>query len=327
MDELNTLFGAIDLQRLPFLLQVMVFISSVLMVYGLLLWLSGGNEQLNRRLKEIKTGSAEHDHQPYKEAGFNVSWAAPVIDIVVPKDEWKRSRIKSSLIQAGYRSERDLYTFYGAKGFLALVMPVAMIVLLVVSGSLSNMATSTSVGMVVGTALLAFYLPHIVVHLRTTDRQRQLVEDFPDAMDMLVVCVEAGLGLDAAIQRVSHELAHSHPELAEELGIVTLELRAGKSRSEALTALAERTGVPQVQSLVALLIQAEHFGTSIASALREHSAEMRLVRIQKAKETAAKLPVKMLFPIVFFIFPALFIVVLAPAAIRIYVGLIGGTIN
>ena len=183
--------------------------------------------------------------------------------------------------------------------------------------------TYLGVGLLVFVALIGYFLPHLYISSKISERKLEFVEGFPDAMDHLVVCVEAGLGLDAAIQRVGREMAVSYPELATEFGILSLELRAGKSRSEALKSLAERTNVDQVQSLVALLIQAEHFGTSIATALREHANEMRLLRIQKAKEKAAKLPVKMLFPIVFFIFPALFIVVLVPAAIRIYIGLIG----
>jgi tight adherence protein C len=136
--------------------------------------------------------------------------------------------------------------------------------------------------------------------------------------------VEAGLGLDAALQRVGKELHSSHPELSTELQLLTLELRAGKGRADALRALAERTALDDVRSLTSILIQAEHFGTSVAEALRQHSNEMRTLRLQRARERAAKLPVKMIFPILFFIFPALFLVVLAPSIVRIYLAFTGG---
>jgi tight adherence protein C len=174
-------------------------------------------------------------------------------------------------------------------------------------------------------ALFGYFLPDIVTYQQKKTRQLLFTEGFPDAMDMLVVCVEAGLGVDAAIVRVAQEIGNSHPELATELHLVSLELRAGKTRQQALHALGDRTGVTQVKSLVALLVQAEHFGTSIARALREHAVEMRNVRMQTAREKASKLPVKLIFPLVFFILPALFLVILAPAAIRIYLGFIVGT--
>ena len=169
-------------------------------------------------------------------------------------------------------------------------------------------------------AILGFYVPDIYIHRKVRNRQLCFVEAFPDAMDMLVVCVEAGLGLDAAIQRVGREMTGSHPELASEFNVRRLELRAGKSREDALRSLADRTSVADVQSLTTLLIQAEHFGTRIASALSEHSTEMRVKRIQRAREKAAKLAVKLIFPILFFIFPALFLVILGPAIVQIYKG-------
>jgi tight adherence protein C len=148
-------------------------------------------------------------------------------------------------------------------------------------------------------------------------RQHRMRLSLPDALDLLVVSVEAGLGLDQAIQRVADEIAFAHPELAEEMRLVNLELRAGKARAEALHNLAERTGVEDLSSLVAMLVQTDKFGTSIAQSLRVHSDVLRTKRRQRAEEAAAKTGVKMVFPLVFCIFPAIWVVTIGPAAIKI----------
>lgn len=327
MDTLNTVFGLIDIQNQTFTIQILVFLSTSLLIYGVFIWLTSGDQDVKRRLKEIQSGVGATSQQTHKEGVFQVRVLEPIANIVLPKEDWDKSRIKKKLVMAGYRDDRAVKTYFGLKVLLAALLPLAVIVPLIAVGAIPIVEHVLAGSLLVFMALLGYYMPDLYLHSKTDQRRKAFTEGFPDAMDLLVICVEAGLGLDAAIQRVGRELALSHPELAIEFSILSLELRAGKGRSEALKALAERTDVEQVKSLVALLIQAEHFGTSIATALREHATEMRHVRIQMAKEKAAKLPVKMLFPIVFFIFPALFIVVLAPAILRIYVGLIGGTIN
>ncbi|MCW9089632.1 MAG: type II secretion system F family protein [Gammaproteobacteria bacterium] len=308
-------------------IQILVFLSTTLLLYGMFLWLTTGDQDIKRRLREIQAGTGITSHEAHKEGTFQVRWIQPIGDIILPKDDWTQSRVKKKLVRAGFRSERAIRTYYGLKILLAVLLPVLVIVPLIVIGTIPVIEQTTAIGSLVAVAILGYYLPGLYLHSRAKARREEFSEGFPDAMDMLVVCVEAGLGLDAAIQRVGKEMALSHPELAIEFNILSLELRAGKSRAEALRALAERTDVDQVKNLVALLIQAEHFGTSIATALRDHASEMRLMRIQFAKEKAAKLPVKMLFPIIFFIFPALFIVVLSPAVLRIYIAIIGGTVN
>jgi tight adherence protein C len=179
-----------------------------------------------------------------------------------------------------------------------------------------------SAGIVALLALLGFFGPNLYLLHRSQLRQQQIAESFPDGLDMLVVCVEAGLSLDAAIQRVSHELAHSHPVLAEEFALLSLELRAGRSRDEALQGLADRSGVNDIRAFVSILVQTQHFGTSIASSLREQANDLRQIRMQRAKEKANKLPVKLIFPIMVFIFPAMFLVILGPAFIRIFTAII-----
>jgi tight adherence protein C len=161
-------------------------------------------------------------------------------------------------------------------------------------------------------------LPDLWLMLRTSSRKTRIFEALPDALDLMVVCVEAGMGLDAAVTQVGEELKLTHRDLSEEFKLLNLELRAGKSREAALRNLAVRTGVEEVNSLVTLLVQTDRFGTSVAQALRVYSDSFRTKRFQKAEELAAKLPVKLVFPVVLFIFPSLFIIILGPAAISIY---------
>ena len=167
-------------------------------------------------------------------------------------------------------------------------------------------------------ALLGFYLPDIWLRQKTDKRKEKILNALPDALDLLVVCVESGMGLDSAIYRVAQEMRLNSPELSDELQLMNLELRAGKSRRDALKNLALRTNLEEINSLVTLLIQTDQFGTSMADALRIYSDSYRTQRYQRAEELAAKLPVKLIFPLVVFIFPALFVVLLGPAAISIY---------
>ncbi|WP_254845414.1 type II secretion system F family protein [Desulfovibrio sp. DV] len=170
---------------------------------------------------------------------------------------------------------------------------------------------------VVGLVAAGFYLPGVVLGFRVKARQKAITHSLPDALDMLVVCVEAGMGLDQAIYRVCQELSQKDPILSSELRLLTLELRAGKSRREALRNLSSRVGLEDLGSLVAMLIQTDMFGTSIAQTLRVYADSMRTKRFQMAEELAAKLPVKLLLPLMLFIFPTLLIVILGPAGIRI----------
>lgn len=324
---MDTIRGFIALAfsgQLEWLALVSVFISTMLLFFGMMMWLWGGLSPVQRRLKQIAEGPSYDHEKSGREGRFEVRWAAPVAKLVLPREEWKKSRLRWRLVRAGYRSDSALHLFVTSKVVLAFVLPLLVVLPVLILGRAPNTEMATSVTFLVMAALIGYYIPDLLVMKKASDRQLLFVEGFPDAMDMLVVCVEAGLGLDAAIQRVGKEMIASHPELASEFGLVSLEMRAGKSRDEALRDLSERTGVDEVRSLTSILIQAEHFGTSVAQALREHASEMRTLRIQKAKERAAKLPVKLIFPIMFFIFPALFLVILAPSAVRIYIGFIQG---
>ncbi|ATX81768.1 tight adherence protein C [Mariprofundus ferrinatatus] len=303
----------------------MVFLATALLFYGIFIWLMGGMSPVQRRLNAI-----EHPEEAIKEdlqqrdGRFFVRIAESAASVVIPDEAWTDSNLKMRLVKAGYYSPRAIRVFIGNKVFLGILVPVAIIIIAVFSGYSPAAGNLYVIFLVVLAAVLGYNIPNFILINKINKRRLSFSESFPDAMDMFVVCVEAGLGLDAAIQRVSEELRHSHPVLAGEFAVLSLELRSGKTREEALRSLAERTGLDEVSELVTLLVQADHFGTSVADALRTHAKEMRTMRMQRAREKAAKLPVKMIFPIILFIFPALFLVILGPAIIRIYEGFIKG---
>ena len=223
-----------------------------------------------------------------------------------PKPSREVGKLKERLIYAGYRGSEALTVFFGIRLGLAIV--------LFLLGSSVVPKASLMIGL--AGAAFGYLLPSMALGRLAKRRQHRIRLSLPDALDLLVVSVEAGLGLDQAIQRVGDELAFAHPELSGEMRMINLELRAGKGRSEALRNLAERTGVDDLSSLAAMLIQTDKFGTSVARSLRVHSETLRTKRRQRAEEAAAKTGVKMVFPLVFCIFPAIWVVTIGPAAIK-----------
>ncbi|MGB8442282.1 MAG: type II secretion system F family protein, partial [Candidatus Acidiferrales bacterium] len=196
---------------------------------------------------------------------------------------------------------------------MKILMPVAFVALAFATG----MYRLNVVFVPLLAAVVGYLLPELWLMWRVQARQHRLRLALPDALDMLVICVEAGLGLDQALMRVAQELRITHPQLSEELQLVNMEMRVGKTRLEAMRELARRTGVEDIKALVAMLIQTERFGTSIAQSLRVHSDDLRMKRRQRAEEMSAKTTVKMVPPLVFFIFPALMVVILGPAVIML----------
>lgn len=232
-----------------------------------------------------------------------------------PSNESEVSDIREALVTAGYRHPQAPILFLGAKllsGILALGIVTSLPVSL-----LGFPTATTQLVMYVGAASAGYFFPMLWLRYAISQRKEKLQDAFPDALDLMVVCVEAGLGLDAAISRVSSEIRFAHRELAEEFHLVALELRTGLSRAEALKNLSRRIDLEEVSSLVALLVQTDKFGTSIGQSLRVHSDSMRVNRQLRAEELAAKIPVKILFPLVCFIFPSVFVVIVGPAAIKI----------
>ena len=232
---------------------------------------------------------------------------------VLPASPKDVTIMQRRLIRAGFRGPNALKILYGAKLALVVVLPVLPL-------CSSPVPRSTRTGKSCSSwpaAMAGFFGPNEYVKLASKRRQKELRRGLPNALDLLVVCVESGLGLDQAILQVSKELDKAHPEISEEFALVNLELKAGKRRIEALRNLAERTAVDDLKKLVAVLIQADRFGTGIAQSLRAHADFMRVQARQMAEEKAAKLGVKLVFPIFFCILPSLFVVTVGPVAVKI----------
>ena len=226
---------------------------------------------------------------------------------VVPRSEAEVSVVQQRLIRAGFRSDEAMKVFYGAK----VMVPLFLCLLALVSG----IGNQNPFFIYIACVGLGFLAPDFALGRMISKRQAQVRRGLPDVLDMLVICVEAGLSLDQATARTAEELRGSQPVLSDELSVVALEQRAGSARSDAWKHFADRTGVDVVRNLVSMLVQSEQFGTSVAKTLRVHSDTLRTKRVQEVEEKAAKLSVKLLFPLVLFIFPSLFVVVLGPAVI------------
>ncbi len=219
-------------------------------------------------------------------------------------------------LKAGIRNPKAGLIFWGVKCFLTILFLVIFLVLRIFVFTVMSAHLTLVLGVLM--PFLGFYLPDIWLRQKTEKRQEKLLKALPDALDLMVVCVEAGMGMDEAINRVAKESKLQSRELSDEFAFLGLELRAGKRRQDALKNLAERTNIEEVNNLVTLLIQADKFGTNIADTLRVYSDSFRTERFQRAEEMAAKMPVKLIFPLILFIFPALFIVIIGPAIISIY---------
>lgn len=241
--------------------------------------------------------------------------AKPLAKASLPKDGWDASDLRMRFVHAGWRSPDAPAIYFGIKTLLAIGLPLLLSMVLL--GRFDANHQNEFLSVLFGAALVGFYLPNIVLRAKIRRRQRDIFEAFPDSLDLIMVCVEAGLGLDAAVLRVVDEMRTARPALAEEYELLTLELRAGLAREKALRNLAARTGVEDVSMLVAMLIQADRFGTSVAESLRVHSDMLRTKRHMLAEERAAKIGTKILFPLIFCIFPSLFVVLLGPAAIQV----------
>jgi len=238
----------------------------------------------------------------------------PVGGIASPKKTEELSRMRDKLTHAGYRGEHAIEIYYGAKIALAVLLAV---LLLGVSALRTTPIWHVHYLAVVFTAV-GFYSPSIWLKRKVKSRQAALGRSLPDTLDLLVTCVEAGLGLDAALARITGEVGRAAPELAGELQLTTLEIQAGVSRPDAFRRLAARTGLEELRGLSAMIIQTELFGTSIARGLRVHSATMRTRRTHRAEEQGAMVAVKMIVPLILCILPALFAVILGPAAVKIH---------
>lgn len=245
-----------------------------------------------------------------------VKLTGPFARLTLPAKGWESSTLRIRFMNAGYRATSAPILFFAAKTLLTLLFPALFLLFMWLSGG--QLQSQLVAVAVVGIAALGYFLPNAFLEQRIAHRKREIFESFPDALDLVTVCVEAGLGLDAALSRVGEEMKLKSPQLAEELHLVSLELRAGSARDSALRNLALRTAVEEIDALVAMLVQADRFGTSVADSLRVHSDSLRTKRRLRAEEAAAKIPIKLLFPLIFCIFPSMLLVLLGPAFISIY---------
>jgi tight adherence protein C len=289
-------------------------------VWLLLDRVGGSNPRTDKRLEELRNPQARRrDGQgtaPLKRADAMtrvLSKASPMAKPLQPKSELEASNLKRKLSEAGFRNEGSVGIFLGLK-FIGLIVGLTL------SGATTLLTSQFSQMALIYTVVASaamFYLPDAIVWLIGRHRKQAIFLGLPDVLDLLVVCVEAGLGLDQAMRKVSEEMKKSARLVAEEFALCNFHLQMGRARNEVLQDLGARTGVDDLRSLAAILIQADKFGSSIAQALRVQSDSMRTRRRQLAEEKAAKTAVKLIFPLVIFIFPAIFVVLVGPAAITI----------
>jgi tight adherence protein C len=299
------------------ILLTIVFVIVALVAFGVMALLMPNS--IHRRLGQL-TSSGQPSSEP--DDGEVAQWvrkvvqaSQPIAKLSIPKEGWEHSVLRTKFMHAGWRSPSAPGVFFAAKTVLVIGLP--LVCLMAVGPYLANNNGSLLMVLLVVLAGIGYYLPNVALARRVRQRQLTIFEDFPDALDLLTVCVEAGLGLDAALMKVADEMHLKSPTLSEELQLLLLELRAGLSKETALKNLALRTGVEDLDVLVAMLIQAERFGTSMGDSLRVHSENLRLKRRLRAEEAAGKIAVKLLFPLMFCIFPTLMLVLLGPAVIQV----------
>ena len=299
--------------QLAFLGLIFVAVFGVVM---LALRLFAANPVQDRLDVAVGRATAIASDEPNPWVARIIKLTGPLAKLSLPTDGWEMSTLRTRFMSAGFRQASAPAIYFAAKTTLAASLPLMAFFILSTGGA--KYSTNTLLFWLLSAAAFGYYLPNVVLNNLISRRQREIFESFPDALDLMTVCVEAGLAMDAALARVASEIGLKSAVLSEELQLVTLELRAGSSKEKALRNLALRTGVDDVDALVAMLIQSERFGTSIADSLRVQSDQLRTKRRQRAEEQAAKIALKLLFPLIFFIFPSLLVVLMGPAFIQIY---------
>lgn len=289
------------------LLPLLVFFSVSLLVGGLLLWFLP-----TRAEQRLQAVSAPQPDGAWTQTIVRI--AGPLATLSTPEGGWEASPLRIRFLNAGLRGPDMRLFYFSAKTVLPLVLAG-------LAFSLSR-ATNGAGGLellldILLAALVGCYLPNVLLAMRVRSRQREIFENFPDATDLMLVCIEAGLGLDASLTRVAEEIGRKSMALAEELHLTNLEMRAGATREAALRNLALRTGVEETATFASMLTQADRFGTSLGESLRVFSDDLRHKRQMRAEERAAKIPTKLLIPLVGCIFPSIIMVILGPAVIQI----------
>lgn len=313
MTSFSTLFQS------QWFILALVFLTAGLIAYCIsypFLGRKRATERLEKLLPGKKPSGGDKTKKPslmeQEDRGFIAKVAAPLHKVILPSKEAAQKKARLELLQAGFRSNKAFRNYLAAKVLLGILFPLSYLSRLVVLQYEPDMLV-----ICILLALAGFYLPHLWLRYLMAKRKREIFKGLPDALDLMVVCVEAGLGLDITFKRVGDEIRPISPSLGDEFNLTNQEIRVGKSRDDAYRDLALRTGVREVHNLMTILCQTSRFGTSVARALKVHADAMRVKRRQMAEEIAAKAAVKLAFPLVFFIFPSLLVVILGPAAIRV----------
>jgi len=287
-------------------LSILIFLTVAAVVFSFGAASVAPTSVLGSRLREIGWQRPK-DIEEKPQIKERIQQALDPLSKALPLSPADVSQTRAWLIQAGYRDPKHVSIYFGARVLFALMGLTAVVA---VSGF-------SSLLLLVGVTAFGFFIPRFFLKRMMKERQRRIQLGLPDALDLTVICVEAGLALDQALLRVGEDLSHAHPELSAEFHLFNLETRAGKPRVEALRNLALRTGVEDVKALVGTLVQTDRFGTSVAQALRVHSDSLRTERRQRAEEAAAKTTVKMIIPLVLFVLPSLIFVTVGPAIIQL----------
>jgi tight adherence protein C len=290
---------------MPLVLAILVFLTVAAVLFAFGAAMAAPSSVLGSRLREIGWQPPKGEEKPGIRERFQQ--ALTPLSKALPLSAGDVSQTRAWLIQAGYRDARHPSIYFGLRVLFAALGLGAVVLATGLSSPL----------LMLGVSAFGFFIPRFLLKRAMAKRQRRIRLALADALDLTVICVEAGLALDQAMMRVGEDLAPSHPELSAEFHLLTLETRAGKPRVEALKNLAERTGVDDIRALVATLVQTDRFGTSIVQALRIHSDALRTERRQRAEEQAAKTTVKMILPLVVFVLPSLIFVTIGPAVIQL----------
>ncbi len=309
----------------PFLIAVLVFSATMLFAVALLVHLGyvRGHQTLVEKIRktgdEYLTEETAETHLFPSSPALKRKWLDVITrigDVFKPKETESITQVQKLFLRAGYHDKNATVLFFGLKVVCAAALLVLVFALHMLSpGHVKVLNVSL---FCIGFAMLGFYLPNLWLSYKIARRQEMLTVGLPDALDLLVVCAEAGMGLDGAMKRVGEEMRLNNKAISEEFRLLNLEMKAGKTRKDALKNLAMRTGLDEMSSLITLLIQTDRFGTSVAQALRVQSEAIRTRRTQSVEELAAKLPIKLLFPTIFCIFPSLFLVILGPALLQAF---------
>ncbi len=289
---------------------LITFVAATLTICALVYAFSPGEFAIAERLSRLWRPPADQSEPTFREVQQEkVHHVLTDVGKLLPASPKQLSHTQRLMVRAGYRRPESALAMRGVK----VLLPLGLLAAVYFTG----LYNQSPIFILAFAALLGYLIPEFWLTWKIRKRQHVLRLALPDALDLLVVCVEAGLGIDQALMRVAQELRIAHPQLCEELDLVSAEIRVGKTRLEALRELADRTGVEDIKALVAMLIQTDRFGTSVAQSLRVHSDDLRMKRRQRAEEAAAKTTIKMVPPLVFFIFPALYVVLLGPAVITL----------